>query len=109
MKDLPEGKVLDRIGNLNGKFLGDAGDSFPMRSMHPDRPFEKYTKVVRTDKPLPDDIRVRFGEIAPAFEQPGGGTQYIFERITGIGKNGPEVELVSLQELIKLKIFRKVV
>lgn len=89
--------------------MGDAGDSFPMRSMHPDRPFEQYTKVIRTDKPLPDDMRVRFGEIAPTFEQPGGGTQYIFERLIYNGKSGPKVELVSLKELIESNFFKVVV
>ncbi|KQB85241.1 TNT domain-containing protein [Corynebacterium oculi] len=109
VEDIPERKVLDRIGNLEGKFLGDAGDSFPMRSMHPDRPFEKYTKVIRTDVPLPDNIRVRFGEIAPAFEQPGGGTQYIFEKIIGMGSDGPEIKLVSLRELIDRGFFREII
>ncbi|WPF65418.1 glycohydrolase toxin TNT-related protein [Corynebacterium sp. 22KM0430] len=109
VNDIPEGTVLDRIGNLEGKFLGDAGDSFPMRSMHPDRPFEQYTKVIRTDKPLPDNIRVRFGEIAPAFEQPGGGTQYLFERIIDMENGVPKVTLVSLKELMELGVFRKVI
>ncbi|MCH6197827.1 TNT domain-containing protein [Corynebacterium mastitidis] len=54
---------------------------------------------------MPDDMRVRFGEIAPAFEQPGGGMQYVFEEFN---ENTGVFDMVSLEFLLGKDYLRKV-
>jgi uncharacterized Zn-binding protein involved in type VI secretion len=68
---LPVGTRIDRFGHEGGSYLSPEGTPFPDRALAPksvNDPYHAY-KVV---KPL----EVRSGEIAPAFDQPGGGIQY---------------------------------
>ncbi|PKF69178.1 hypothetical protein CXB45_03295 [Corynebacterium mastitidis] len=76
-----------------------------MCSMYPDRALGKYMELIRTNAPMPDDMRVRFGEIAPAFEQPGGGMQYVFEEFN---ENTGVFDMVSLEFLLGKDYLRKV-
>ncbi|WP_169332534.1 TNT domain-containing protein [Corynebacterium mastitidis] len=96
---------LDRIDHPKGKFLGNRGDSFPMRSMYPDKALGQYAEPIRTNVPLPDNMRVRFGEIAPAFEQSGGGMQYVFEEFN---ENTGVFDMASLGFLLGKNYLRKV-
>ncbi|WP_337890473.1 glycohydrolase toxin TNT-related protein [Corynebacterium mastitidis] len=73
--------------------------------MYPDKALGQYTELIRTNVPLPDDMRVRFGEIAPAFEQPGGGTQYVFEKWD---KGAEKYVLMKVVELTEIDILREI-
>ncbi|MCX6502553.1 MAG: TNT domain-containing protein [Microbacterium sp.] len=78
----PPGTILDRISPVRGlddtgEFASPPGTGFPTQSLPPDRlspPFQHYQLEVV--KPLPDEVR--FGHIAPDFQQPGGGYQFHF-------------------------------
>lgn len=62
--------TVDRFGHKGGSFLGKPGDPFPARAMpgQPDGPPNVYGVAKST--------HVEQAEIAPWFDQPGGGTQY---------------------------------
>ena len=75
---LPKGTVLDRFGGEKGDFLSPAGTPYEGRALPPtskNAPYNAY-EVMR---PLP----VQSGPIAPAFGQPGGGTQFLAPRSVG--------------------------
>ena len=65
--------VIDRYGsNGSGKYFSPAGTSYEQRALPPfmeEQPYTKY-KVVRP-------LEVDTGKIAPWFEQPGQGTQFL--------------------------------
>ncbi|WP_413208486.1 TNT domain-containing protein [Rhodospirillum sp. A1_3_36] len=66
------GTRLDRYGSPVGSFMSPAGTPLEQRAMAPGSAAETlHTYVVK--KPLP----VIKGEVAPAFDQPGGGTQML--------------------------------
>lgn len=76
---LHTGLLVDRFGNEAGRFLAPAGTKYGMRSIPPSslnnsdpRYLNEYHlyRVVR-------DVTVCAGPTAPAFEQPGLGTQYV--------------------------------
>ncbi|MCE1114313.1 MULTISPECIES: glycohydrolase toxin TNT-related protein [Pseudomonas] len=69
---LPVGTKLDRYGGLQGSFLSPQGVPFEQRALAPGSKAEKYYQC-EVLKPLP----VVQGKIAPAFGQPGGGTQIL--------------------------------
>ncbi|WZY01313.1 glycohydrolase toxin TNT-related protein [Bacillus sp. FSL W7-1360] len=100
---LEPGMVIDRYGDPGGSFLSPAGTPYEMRALalHSDSaPYYQY----RVKKPLP----VESGEIAPWFDRPGGGTQYltsikVYDKRAG-GYITPSVEdLVRLEYLDKIK------
>ena len=67
---LQPGDNLDRFGSRYGEYLSPTGTPFEQRSLPPGKqsdPYEGY-KVLRPFNVVQD-------EIAPAFGQPGGGTQ----------------------------------
>lgn len=69
---LPAGTRLDRYGRETGYYLAPEGTPLPERALAPGggaEPVRTYELV----KPLP----VKIGETAPAFGQPGGGTQIL--------------------------------
>jgi hypothetical protein len=74
MTTLKEGDVVQRYGDTNGTYVAPEGTKYEELSM----PYEKEsigepkTYVVKKDI---DDVES--GKIAPAFDQDGGGTQYI--------------------------------
>jgi hypothetical protein len=80
------GDKIDRLGGESGRYASPAGDSYGHRALPPSnigRDYHEYEIV----KPLPDSVTQ--GEIAPWFEQAGGGTQYYFDKpIEWYLKNG---------------------
>jgi hypothetical protein len=76
------GMELDRFGSKYGVFFGEKGTAYSGRSMRPVEGSINYTVYVVVER-LPMIV----GEIAPAFEQPGGGVQYIASR--------PVVDLIN--------------
>ncbi|MBV4476871.1 glycohydrolase toxin TNT-related protein [Pseudomonas botevensis] len=69
---LPVGTKLDRYGGPEGYFLSPQGVPFDQRALAPGSRAGGYYQY-EVLKPLP----VVQGEIAPAFGQPGGGTQIL--------------------------------
>ncbi|WP_432097566.1 TNT domain-containing protein [Streptomyces sp. bgisy100] len=76
---LHAGTKVDRFGNEAGRFLSPAGTRYGERALPPSSldttdpryPFNYHLyRVTR-------DLTVCAGPIAPAFEQPGNGTQYV--------------------------------
>jgi filamentous hemagglutinin len=64
------GTTLDRFGSRYGEYLSPAETPFEQRALPPGKqadPYEQY-KVLK-------DFTVVQEKIAPAFDQPGGGTQ----------------------------------
>jgi len=76
---IPENVQLDRIGEVSGirgDFMGSAGDSYPSRALAPGSSGD-YHVFQGTGKQLPSRWELHYGEVAPEFGQPGGGTQWI--------------------------------
>ncbi|QBH01641.1 DUF4237 domain-containing protein [Xanthomonas oryzae] len=69
---LPVGTKLDRYGDPNGSFLSPKGTPYDQRALAPGSRGGGYYQY-EVVKPLP----VIQGKIAPAFDQPGGGTQIL--------------------------------
>jgi len=73
------GKLFDRVGlveDWTGDFMSTAGDSYPTRSLAPGSAGE-YHLFEGTGVPLPPEWELRYGEAGPAFDQPGGSTQWV--------------------------------
>jgi hypothetical protein len=78
------GDIVDRFGSSTGRYTSPVGTPFDQRSLPPDSlnpaapnfGYHQY-RVERWDAGAG---RVEIGEVAPAFEQPGGGWQHHFER-----------------------------
>jgi hypothetical protein len=78
---LPAGQnlMVDRFGNESGTFLSPAGAKFGQRAIPPanlntnDPRYPYNYHLYRVAK----DVTVCAGPAAPAFEQPGGGMQYV--------------------------------
>ncbi len=76
---LKAGQLLDRFGNEFGKFLAPAGAKYGERSIPPsslntEDPRYPYNYHLYRVK---QDVLVCTGPVAPAFEQPGLGVQYV--------------------------------
>lgn len=69
---MPVGTKLDRYGGPDGAFLSPQGTPFDQRALAPGSQAGGYYQY-EVIKPLP----VIQGEIAPAFGEPGGGTQIL--------------------------------
>lgn len=69
---LPVGTRIDRFGKPIGSFLSPEGISYEARALAPGTKAEKY-HVYEVKKTLP----VLMGEIAPAFDEVGGGLQML--------------------------------
>lgn len=80
VQDIPvqAGTQIDRIGKPDGRFFGSPGDAVEQRSLAPWTGMGQYTVLEFTrDIPIGDGrYIVRVGEVAPWFNQPGGGTQF---------------------------------
>jgi hypothetical protein len=73
--ELPVGEMVDRFGDTGGNVAYAARIPFGQRSLPPDwanRPYHLY----RVERPE----RVLSGTAVPWFDQPGGGTAYVFDR-----------------------------
>ncbi|MBZ5739800.1 TNT domain-containing protein [Nocardioides mangrovi] len=74
---LQVGQRVDRFGpNDGGFYASPAGESYGSRAIPPSSIGRDYHEF-EVLKPLPGSVKQ--GEIAPWFEQPGGGTQYLFD------------------------------
>ena len=89
---LPKGYTMDRFGDEKGRFLSPQGTPFPDRALPPDSLVAGYHTYTVTGSPLPDGYHIIQAEVAPWFEQPGGGTQ--FEII------GPGGTRATVQQLV---------
>lgn len=93
MIELPQGFEIDRFGEPNGNLCYAAGTPFEERSLVPswiNRPYRVY----RLRRP----VEVLTGVAVPWFDQPGGGTAYLFPKtIEDMIADGALVE-VSNQE-----------
>ena len=100
-----KGEKIDRFGGNDGTFFGETGTPIEKRAMSPNSNFDAYNKyeVVR---PFP----VREGEIAPWFDQPGGGIQYKldpnFERFIRSQSIESDEQLIDI--MIRLKYLKRV-
>jgi hypothetical protein len=73
MIELPAGFEIDRFGEPNGNLVYAAGTPFEERSLVPSWINRAY-RVYRLRRP----VEVLTGVAVPWFEQPGGGTAYLF-------------------------------
>ena len=69
---LQPGEKIDRYGDDWGVFTSPMGTKYEERALEPAIILKKYS-IFEVVKP----IKVEKGKIAPWFDQPGGGTQYI--------------------------------
>ena len=69
---LSPGTIIDRYGSDYGTFTSPVGIPYDNRALAPDTILKPYS-IFEVVEP----IDVQSGEIAPWFDQPGGGTQYI--------------------------------
>ena len=111
---LPAGQnlMVDRFGNESGTFLSPAGTKFGQRAIPPSNltvndpryPFNYH--LYRVAK----DITVCAGPAAPAFEQPGGGVQYVqSSKVCPTLPNNVTVgSLVSNGSLVRLQVPQEV-
>ena len=69
---LEPGTIIDRYGSSSGKYFSPEGTSYEQRALPPfmeEQPYTKYKVMISLD--------VDSGKIAPWFEQPGQGTQFL--------------------------------
>jgi len=88
---IPEGEPLDRIGEIlpqRGDFMGSAGDSYPGRALAPGTS-GTYHRLEGTGKQLPTDWELRHGKVAAAFDQRGGGKQWVVVDTSDIVNGAP--------------------
>lgn len=71
-----KGDIIDRFGLPSGEYASPAGTPFDQRAIPPSSVNYEYHQY-RVLKPLDG---VDEGQVAPWFEQPGGGTQYKFPK-----------------------------
>lgn len=96
------GNKFDRIGDPNGKYLAVEGTPWEMRSLPVDTLGKDMYHYELTGK-LPENVRVKVSEVAPAFGQKGGGTQLVLE----IKKGDTWVE-ASVKDLTDAKVLEKI-
>lgn len=76
---IPTDVRVDRIGLVNnqvGDFMAAEGDTYPSRGLAPGTSGD-YNLFAGTGEPLPPGWEARYGETGEAFDQPGGGTQWV--------------------------------
>ncbi|WP_245850223.1 TNT domain-containing protein [Mycobacterium angelicum] len=87
---------LDRIGEVSGQrgdFMGSVGDTYPQRALAPGTTGD-YHVFQGTGRQLPNDWELRYGKVGVAFDQPGGGTQWVAVNI----KTGQNILIDTLIE-----------
>ncbi|WP_432166934.1 TNT domain-containing protein [Streptomyces sp. bgisy031] len=96
--ELHKGQRVDRFGNEAGRYLAPAGTKYGKRSIPPSslntadprHPYNYYLyKVMK-------DVKVCAGPIAPAFEQPGLGVQYVTS-----SQYCPKIARTSVLDLVR--------
>ncbi|ECB9828304.1 DUF4237 domain-containing protein [Listeria monocytogenes] len=95
VQNLSPGMRIDRYGTPDGSFLAPESDSFASRALAPhseNAPYYVYEVI--------DDFDITSGEIAPWFNQPGGGTQFIKYHSNG--------EPYTIEELIENEFIKQI-
>ncbi|MFT0804182.1 TNT domain-containing protein, partial [Bacillus swezeyi] len=94
-----EGRLIDRYGGPGGSFFSPEGIPYEQRALalHSDEADYYVYRVL-------EDFEVTGGKIAPWFDRPGGGIQYI--KYHDNGKTYSIEELVQ-EELIELVSVKK--
>lgn len=99
---VPAGQPLDRIGEVSaarGDFMGSAGDSYPSRALAPGSSGQ-YHRLEGAGKPFSRPTwELRYGKVAEAFDQPGGGRQWVVVDTSKVIDGVPHKVLVD--QLIK--------
>ena len=72
--NIPKGTKIDRYGKSTGRFTAPAGTSRGQRALAPGSSLDLHSYEVL--KSLP----VKSGEVAPWFDEVGGGIQHQFEK-----------------------------
>ncbi|TWP44909.1 DUF4237 domain-containing protein [Lentzea tibetensis] len=91
MFELPAGTEVDRYGDPTGNLAYVAGTPFPERSLVPSWVKRPY-RVYRLRRP----VEVLTGVAVPWFEQPGGGTAYLFPKsLEDMVADGALVEITA--------------
>ncbi|MGH3859884.1 glycohydrolase toxin TNT-related protein [Actinokineospora sp.] len=89
LTELPPGTEIDRYGEPTGNLTYAAGTPFERRSLVPDWVSRPY-RVYRVQRPT----EALTGVAIPWFEQPGGGTAFVFNRsIAELIESGHLVEI----------------
>ncbi|MFI1397534.1 TNT domain-containing protein [Streptomyces sp. NPDC020681] len=91
---LKPGQLLDRFGNEFGRYLAPAGAKYGERSIPPSGlntqdpryPYDYHLYRVK------EEIVVCTGPVAPAFEQPGLGVQYVTSVVVNQTRYCPNVK-----------------
>ncbi|WP_308780321.1 TNT domain-containing protein [uncultured Clostridium sp.] len=86
---LKPGEKIDRYGSDYGSFASPEGISYGQRALAPGTDLKPYS-VFEVIKPM----KVKAGEIAPWFNETGGGIQYLL----------PDI----IDELLEARIIRRV-
>jgi hypothetical protein len=87
--EIPQGTAIDRFGSPFGSWVSPDGTPFEARALPPDSAVKSYYQYVVDDPTrLPPGFRVEQSQVAPWFQQPGGGIQY---RIVGPDGNNASV------------------
>lgn len=90
---IPTDVRVDRIGLVNnqvGDFMAAEGDIYPSRGLAPGTSGD-YNVFAGTGEPIPPGWEVRYGETGEAFDQPGGGTQWVV-----VDENGNTILIQTL-------------
>lgn len=92
---LEEGQILDRFGTPGGRFLSPDGATWGERSLPPDSVLEEPLGEYHRYQVL-KPFEVTQGTAAPAFEQHGGGVQYMSQQgVRALIDNGYLRELLE--------------
>ncbi len=100
VRTLQPGEVLDRFGNARGRYLSPDGTPYPHRAIPPSNldPLKPHLDLHRYEVVKPFDVHD--GAIAPAFGQPGGGTQQLVDGAL-LGLDLPPGTRVNVEWLVQ--------
>lgn len=90
---------LDRLGSVDGAFMGLGGGDFSDRALPPGQrsATELHNLTLRPDATLPDGWSIEVGRIAPAYGQDGGGLQVVVRDSEGNFQSVRESSLFDVQ------------
>lgn len=89
-----KGTMFKRIGEEKGHFLGNVEDSIDKRALAPHtEDFKEHYYILRKD------YEMTTGKVAPWFDKPGGGEQFVVFKEDG--------NLYTMEELIAKRILKR--
>ncbi|MGQ4666365.1 TNT domain-containing protein [Metabacillus halosaccharovorans] len=95
---LKKGMLIDRFGAPGGGFFSPEGIPYEQRALELDSDGADYY-IYR----VLEDFDVTIGKIAPWFDIPGGGTQFIKYHSNGKAYSIEELEELELVEFVSVK------